>query len=291
MSNELSNELHYEVMAERRDGLTRDLPDGWDDLRWVANSATLIWGERDAVLVDTFTTTEQNDRLVEWVRAHDRRLVAVYVTHGHGDHAFGIGQLRAAFPEARFLATEGTLAGLRAQSDPAYLSGFWEALFPGQIPPLELPETLDGDRFELEGNELRAIEVGHTDTEGSTVLWVPRLGLLVGGDVVYNATYPYLTETTPESRLNWIDALERLRDLHPAHVVSGHKQPQNGDSPADIDATIRYLRDVDETATTSVDALDFYRQLLAKQPGRTNIGSAWATANLVKGAPVPEVSA
>ncbi|MCP2266338.1 MBL fold metallo-hydrolase [Promicromonospora thailandica] len=287
----MSNELHYEVMTERREGVTRDLPEGGGDLRWVANSATLIWGERDAVLVDTFTTTEQNDRLIEWVRAHDRTLAAVYVTHGHGDHAFGIGQLRAAFPEARFLATKGTLAGLRAQADPAYLDGFWEKLFPGQIPPVELPEVLDGDRFELEGNELRAIEVGHTDTEGSTVLWVPALGLLVGGDVVYNATYPYLTETTPASRLNWIDALERLRSLHPAHVVSGHKQPQNDNSPADLDATIRYLRDVDETAATSVDAFDFYRQLLEKQPGRTNVGSAWATAKLIKGAPVPEASA
>lgn len=291
MSNELSNELHYEVLTERREGVTRDLPEGGDDLRWVANSATLIWGERDAVLVDTFTTIEQNDRLVEWVRAHDRALAAVYVTHGHGDHAFGIGQLRAAFPEARFVATEGTIAGLRAQADPTYLSGFWESLFPGQIPPVELPDALDGDRLDLEGNELRAIETGHTDTEGSTVLWVPRLRLIVGGDVVYNATYPYLTETTPTSRQSWVAALERLRDLRPAHVVSGHKQPQNDDSPADLDATIRYLLDVDETAASSVDALDFYRQLLDRQPGRTNVGSAWATAKLVKGAPVTEVSA
>jgi len=286
----MSNELHYEVMTERRDGVTRDLPEGHDDLRWVANSATLIWGDRDAVLVDTFTTIEQNARLVEWIRAHDRTLTAVYITHGHGDHAFGIGQLRAAFPEARFLATEGTIAGLRGQADPAYLSGFWASLFPGQIPPVELPDALDGDRFDLEGNELRAVEVGHTDTEGSTVLWVPRLGLVVGGDVVYNATYPYLTETTPESRLNWIAALEQLKGLHPTHVVSGHKQPQNGDSPADIDATIRYLRDVDESAAAAVDALDFYRLILDRQPGRTNVGSAWATAKLVKGAPVVEVS-
>jgi len=112
---------------------------------------------------------------------------------------------------------------------------------------------------------------------------VPDLGLIVGGDVVYNATYPYLIETTRETRRNWIDALERLKELQPTFVVSGHKQPQNGDSPADIDATIQYLRDVDELAEDAVDALDFYRQLLVKQSGRTNVGSAWGTAKLIKG--------
>jgi glyoxylase-like metal-dependent hydrolase (beta-lactamase superfamily II) len=287
----MSSELHYEVKTERRDGVTRDLPEGHDDLRWVANSSTLIWGERDAVLVDTFTTIEQNERLIEWIRAHDRKLSAVCLTHGHGDHAFGMGMLRAAFPDARILATEGTIAELRIQAEPAYLSGFWEKLFPGQIPPVEFPEALDSDHFELEGNELSVIEAGHTDTEGTTSLWVPSLGLIVGGDVVYNATYPYLVETTPETRQNWITALTRLNTLHPRFVVSGHKQPQNGDSPADIDATIQYLRDVDEIAGTSADALDFYRQLLVKQPGRTNVGSAWAAAKLIKGAPVAGQSA
>ncbi|SDZ32515.1 hypothetical protein SAMN05216554_3279 [Herbiconiux ginsengi] len=164
--------------------------------------------------------------------------------------------LRAAFPDARILATEGTIAELRIQTEPAYLTGFWKKLFPGQIPPVEFPEALDSVHFELEGNELSVIEAGHTDTEGTTSLWVPNLRLIVRGDVVYNATYPYPVETTPEARQNWIAALTRLKALNPRFVVSGHKQPQLGDSPDDIDATIQYLRDVDEIAETSTDALD-----------------------------------
>jgi hypothetical protein len=44
-----------------RPGLNRDVPPGKESLSWVANSATLIYGEQDAVLVDTFLTVEQSN--------------------------------------------------------------------------------------------------------------------------------------------------------------------------------------------------------------------------------------
>jgi glyoxylase-like metal-dependent hydrolase (beta-lactamase superfamily II) len=278
-------ELSFDVMTERREGLTRDLPEGNEEWRWVANTSTLISGEHDAVLVDTFATVAQNERLIEWVRGHAKNLTAAYLTHGHGDHAFGVGQLRAAFPSARILATPGTIAELQVQATPAYRDDFWGKLFPGQIPSVEFPDALDGDRFELEGHELVVIDAGDTDTAGTTSLWVPDLGLVVAGDVVYNATYPYLAETTEEIRQNWVAALERLKALSPRFVVSGHKQPDLGDPASDIDATLQYFHDLAETEKTSVDATDFYQQMLLKQPGRANTGSLWSAAKLIKGAP------
>jgi glyoxylase-like metal-dependent hydrolase (beta-lactamase superfamily II) len=286
----MSNGLQYEVTTERRQGLTRDLPEGNDEWRWVANTSTLIWGENDAVLVDTFTTVEQNARLVDWVRTHGKTLTAVYLTHGHGDHAFGVGQLRAAFPAARILATPGTLAQLHVQARPEYRDDFWGRLFPGQIPAIDFPEALEGGRFDLEGHEIRVVEAGATDTAGTTSLWVPDLGLVVAGDVVYSATYPYLAETTAEVRLNWIAALERLKALAPRYVVSGHKQPGTDDSPTDIDATIQYLRDVAEAEANSADAFEFYQQMLTKQPSRANVGSLWGAAKLIKGPPIVQHS-
>ena len=51
--------LRYKVFTVTRPGLNRDVPLGKEPLMWVANSATLIYGEHDAVLVDTFLTVEQ----------------------------------------------------------------------------------------------------------------------------------------------------------------------------------------------------------------------------------------
>ena len=61
--------LHWSVLTAKRPGLSRDLPPGQEKWAWVANSSTLIAGERDAVLVDTFLTTEQSQTLLDWVVA------------------------------------------------------------------------------------------------------------------------------------------------------------------------------------------------------------------------------
>ena len=55
----------------------------------VAESSTLIYGRRDAVLVDALITNEQADALVDWVEASRKNLTTIYAMHGHGDHFFG----------------------------------------------------------------------------------------------------------------------------------------------------------------------------------------------------------
>jgi glyoxylase-like metal-dependent hydrolase (beta-lactamase superfamily II) len=278
-------DLRYDTLLARREGLTRDLPPGEnEDLRWVTNSATLIYGDQDAVLVDTFTTVEQNETLVQWVKDHDRRLTHVYLTHGHGDHVYGIGQVLSAFPGACAVATGGTLAQARLQAQAEYRDDFWGRLFPGQIPEPVLPELLDSDRFALEGHELQVVEAGHTDTQGTTALWVPDIRLLVSGDVAYNNTHMYLAETTRDTRLEWIAALQSLKSLDPAHVIVGHKDPARQDDPSNIVESIHYLTDFNDAELRSTTALELYERMLRLHPGRANPGALWGAAKLAKGA-------
>lgn len=277
------SELHYETLLARREGLTRDLPAGDnEDLRWVANSATLIFGDHDGVLVDTFITIEQNERLIDWVMAHGCRLTYIYLTHGHGDHVYGIGQLLSAFPGAQAVATAGTIAEARIQASDEYRDGFWGKLFPGQIPQPVIPDELAGDTIPLEEHELRVIETGHTDTTGTTVLWCPSLRLIVAGDVVYSRTHMFLAETTAASRQEWIATLTRLKDLDPLHVVAGHKQPDGTDDPADVDESIRYLTDFNNAAAQTATPAELYEAVLHKHARRANPGALWGAAKLVK---------
>jgi glyoxylase-like metal-dependent hydrolase (beta-lactamase superfamily II) len=97
--------LRYRVFTAVRSGLNRDVPPGKEPLMWVANSATLIYGEQDAVLVDSFLTVEQSNGLADAIVASGKTLKAIYITHAHGDHFFGIKVLLDRFPNAKALAT------------------------------------------------------------------------------------------------------------------------------------------------------------------------------------------
>jgi len=142
-----------------------DMPPGVREAHFQAMASTLIHGRRDAVLVDAFMTVQQANNLADWIAAKGKSLKTIYFTHGHGDHWFGLGTLRERFPRARAVATPNAVKMMRLNASPEHLA-FWKASFPGQIPDkLVMAEELEGNILELEGHELVAVELGHTDTD------------------------------------------------------------------------------------------------------------------------------
>jgi len=249
----------------------------------VANSSTLIRGERDAVLVDTFLTIEQSQTLLSWVIASGKNLTAIYLTHGHGDHFFGLAPLLERFPHARAVATPEVVKVMHEQLSPASVDDFWRRLFPGQIPDsLLVAEPLQDGELELEGHKLVAVNAGRTDTAHSTCLHVPSIGLIVGGDVVYNGIHPFLGETDTQSRIEWISTLDKLEALKPKAVIAGHKVPENDDNPRIIAETRQYLRDFNRLNTVTKTARELYDAMLEIYPDRVNPGSLWGGAKAAR---------
>lgn len=275
--------LNWDVLTIKRPGLSRDLPPGKEELMWVANSSTLIFGERDAVLVDTFLTTEQSQTLLDWVVASGKNLTTIYVTHGHGDHFFGLAPLLERFPRARAVTTPDVVEAMHQHLSPASVENFWRRLFPGQIHDrLVAAEALEGNEFELEGHKLVAMDAGRTDTAHSSCLHVPSVGLIVGGDVVYNGIHLYLGETDKQSRLEWISALDKLEALKPRAVIAGHKLPENEDDPRIIGETRQYIQDFNRLEAATTTARELYDAMLELYPDRANPGSLWGAANIAK---------
>ena len=129
--------------------VTPDRPAEIQQTYFQAMAATLIYGVRDAVLVDTFMTAKQANALADWVAAKGKNLTIIYITHGHGDHWFGIATLLERFPTARALATPNVVRVMRQHASPERLK-FWKAAFPNQIPDrLVIAEELKGNAFEL----------------------------------------------------------------------------------------------------------------------------------------------
>jgi glyoxylase-like metal-dependent hydrolase (beta-lactamase superfamily II) len=282
-SNSQTPSLNYKVFTVTRPGLNRDVPAGKESLMWVANSSTLIYGEHEAVLVDTFLTVDQIKGLADAIVASGKTLKAIYVTHAHGDHFFGLKILQDRFPDMKALATPEVVAKMKLQITPEKLNDRWRKLFPDQIPDvISVADPLQANAIDLEGNKLVIVRLGHTDTDDTTCLHVPSIGLVLAGDAVYNGIHPFLNESNRRNRLEWFAALDKIDALKPSAVVAGHKIPATDDNPRIVRETRQYLRDFIRLNDATKSARELYDQMLALYPDRANPGSLWSAAAVAK---------
>jgi glyoxylase-like metal-dependent hydrolase (beta-lactamase superfamily II) len=237
-----------------------DLAPGEEAPSWSPISATLVSGEPDG-----------------------KNLTTVYITHGHGDHWFGLGAVLDRFPNARAFALPAVIEQMRAGSTPEFFEAFWTPRFDGKLPEqLTFPEPLEGHTIELEGHELVVVELGHTDTDPTSCVHVPDIGLVVAGDAAYNDVHLYLAESDTQTRAEWIAALDTIGSLHPRAVIAGHQRAGRHDGPEIIEETRRYIRDFDRIAETTSTAEDLYDQVLELYPDRINPDALWLSAQGVK---------
>ena len=169
---------------------------------------------------------------------------------------------------------------MAGQNSRQFRADFWDQVFPAQLPSGDVDVDIVDERgFDLEGVPLLPVEVGHTDTDATTMLHVPAIGLLIAGDVVYNGVHLYLTESGGPAGIDeWLAALDEAQARRPAVVVAGHKHPQAFDNPSQIQGTRQYLTDARELLLTSAHAREFYDGMLGRHPNRINAGALWGAA-------------
>src|SRR5690242_20336438 len=66
--------LQWQLFIRRRASATQGTPPGKDELKWVSNTVTLIHGESEALLVDTFLSEAHTAELADWIAGSGKRL-------------------------------------------------------------------------------------------------------------------------------------------------------------------------------------------------------------------------
>lgn len=265
--------------------VTADFAPGERERPWPPISSTLIYGLRDAVVVDSFITEEQARAQADWIASTGKNLTTIYATHGHGDHFFGASVLLERFPKARFVAAPSAIQVMKEQTAPEYVAKFWESRFPNQLPKrLVVAQELRTNVIELEGENLFVVPLRFTDTAGTTCLHVPALELIAAGDAAYNGVHPRLLEANQnQKREEWLAALDKMQSLKPRIVVAGHKNMKNDDDgPRVIRQTRQYILDFQELAGKTTTAKELYDQMLARYPEWLNRGALWSSSTAIK---------
>jgi glyoxylase-like metal-dependent hydrolase (beta-lactamase superfamily II) len=93
--------LRYDVFVAPEKPFTAPPPRVGDPPAWDPTTSTLIFGARDAVLVDALMTVREATALADWVALHERRITTIYITHCHGDHHLGLSVVLDRFPHTR----------------------------------------------------------------------------------------------------------------------------------------------------------------------------------------------
>lgn len=234
-------------------------------------TATLIIGTTEAVLVDTQYMPEDLEELARRIDASGRTLTAIYITHAHADHYFGIDWLADRFPQAPAIALPSVVEAIEAGHQTSVAQ--WREFFAGKaLEPSTFPRPMSTTKLTFDGRELNAIEVGQGDVAPSTILHIPSIDAVIAGDVVYNGVHPFLAASGPAEWPRWIESIHEIGALGPKTVVAGHKQAALPDDDIDkiVDGTARYLSDFIHELDECEGARDLVSRMSERYPDYAN---------------------
>ncbi|HEY6903615.1 MAG TPA: MBL fold metallo-hydrolase [Candidatus Acidoferrales bacterium] len=252
-ANQVSaSQLHVQVITSPPEG--------------IAVNSTLIYGDKDAVLIDAQFRLSDAHRLVAAILESKKNLTTVYVTHPHPDHYFGLVVIRQAFPDAKFVALPKVVDGIKASWEGRVKA--WKPQYGDNIPshPI-IPDALQGNTLTLEGETLQIFGPLQGDSAGdNSFVWIPSLRAIVGGDTLFSGAHFVYAPMSPAQKKDWLATIDQIEALKPQIVIPGHQVAGAPNDASVLSFMKKYMHDSDAAQASSKTADEFKSKMKALYP-------------------------
>jgi glyoxylase-like metal-dependent hydrolase (beta-lactamase superfamily II) len=197
---------------------THTSPDGF------AVDSHLVVGPTEAVLVDGQFFSAEAQKVVDLIKATNKKLTTVFLTHAHPDHYIGMEVIRSAYPNAQFVTTAKVLADYDMKKD-ATLAALQMAFPPGSVPDKVVTFTaVQGTSIMVDGYPLEVVEIAEPgESPVAAGLALKSMKAFIAGDLLYNQAHLWLAEC---DSAGWIKNLDTLAGMgfetfYPGHGAKG----------------------------------------------------------------------
>jgi glyoxylase-like metal-dependent hydrolase (beta-lactamase superfamily II) len=247
-----------------------------------AVSSEIVSGKTDAILIDAQFQRNDAEALVQKIKDSGKKLTTIYISHSDPDYYFGLDVLKAAFPDAKILATPATVAHIKASMQGKL--AYWGPILKDNAPKtLVLPHVLQGNSLSLEGRKLDIIGL-RGPTPDRTFVWIPSIRTVAGGVVVMGNIHVWIADTqTPASRKNWLKTLDQIDALKPVTVVPGHFAAGAPQTLESVKFTRDYLKTFETEAAKAKTSAELIAAMKAHYPQLGDASSLELSAKVVKG--------
>ncbi len=242
---------------------------GGDTPGGFAVNSTLIYGEKDAIIVDAQFAQSSAHRLVAMVTENGVKPSRIYISHFHPDHFLGLNVIKREFPDIQVVSLP-LIAGLVNDAFDFKIQ-YWGNTVLGLDGAKEkvFVEPLSDNFLELEGERIEVLGPLRGDSDDASALWIPSIKTLLAVDVVFSDAYVWIADAkTKNSRQDWFDVLDQFEALNADVVVPGHS-PSNDPkyfTPAAINFTRQYIKDFDEVWGNATSSDQIIEEMTKKYP-------------------------